>query len=64
MKLFCRAFLIFSKIGSPYAKQAKELIAQCREKMTEERFKDILKENGMMKKNHFRGIGGRVEGAW
>ncbi|HLP48428.1 MAG TPA: tetratricopeptide repeat protein [Candidatus Kapabacteria bacterium] len=48
MKLFCRAFLIFSKIGSPYAKQAKELIAQCREKMTEEQFMAILKENGVI----------------
>ena len=48
LKLFCQAFVIFTKIGAPYANQAKELIARCREKMTEEQFKAILKEFGML----------------
>jgi hypothetical protein len=34
----------FSRIGSPYAKQAKELIARCREKIPEERFQALLQE--------------------
>ena len=48
LKYSIQAFLIFSKIGSPNADQAKNDIALCREKMPEERFKAILKENGMM----------------
>ncbi|MDQ1353002.1 MAG: hypothetical protein QG657_3308 [Acidobacteriota bacterium] len=48
LKLFLQAFAIFAKIGSPIANQAKNDIARCREKMTEERFRAIIKENGMM----------------
>ncbi|MDQ1354105.1 MAG: Tetratricopeptide repeat protein [Acidobacteriota bacterium] len=44
LKLFCRAFLIFSKIGSRYANKAKELIARCRKKIPEDRFQALLKE--------------------
>ena len=44
MKLFCRAFVIFTKIGAPYANQAKNDIARCQEKMTEEQFMAILEE--------------------
>ncbi len=48
LKLFLQAFAIFAKIGSPYANVVKDNIALCREKMPEEQFKAILKENGMM----------------
>jgi tetratricopeptide (TPR) repeat protein len=44
LKLLFQSFAIFAKIGSPNANQAKELIVICREKMTEEQFKAILKE--------------------
>lgn len=44
MKLFCRAFLIFSKIGSPEVDKARVLISLCRVKMPEEQFQAILKE--------------------
>jgi len=39
-----QSFAIFAKIGSPYANQAKEDIALCREKAPEEQFQAILKE--------------------
>jgi len=48
LKLFLQAFAIFAKIGSPNVDQAKNDIARCREKMPEEHFRAILKENGMM----------------
>jgi tetratricopeptide (TPR) repeat protein len=48
LKYFLQAFPIFAKIGSPKTEQMKNDIALCREKMPEEQFKAILKENGMM----------------
>ncbi|MCU0285759.1 MAG: hypothetical protein MUF15_05110 [Acidobacteria bacterium] len=44
LKLFCQAFLIFTKIGSPNADIVKDNIVICREKMTEEQFNAILNE--------------------
>ncbi len=44
LKLLVQSFAIFTKIGSPNANIVKRNIARCREKMTEEQFKDILKE--------------------
>jgi len=41
LKLFCRAFMIFSEIGSPNANIVKRNIARCREKMTEEQIKKL-----------------------
>jgi hypothetical protein len=35
LKLLFQSFAIFTKIGSPYANQAKNDITSCREKMTE-----------------------------
>ena len=48
LKPLFQSFAIFNKIGSPYANQAKNNIARCREKMTEEQFKAILKEFEML----------------
>jgi tetratricopeptide (TPR) repeat protein len=44
LKLFIQAFLVFAKIGSPYANQAKKYIVEVREKLHEEQFNAILKE--------------------
>ncbi|HLP47827.1 MAG TPA: hypothetical protein VK469_17925 [Candidatus Kapabacteria bacterium] len=44
LKLLFQSFAIFTKIGSPNANIVKDNIARCREKMTEEQFKAILKE--------------------
>jgi dynactin complex subunit len=44
MKLFCRAFLIFSKIGSPNANKMRNNISKCRVKLPEERFQALLTE--------------------
>jgi hypothetical protein len=41
---FIKAFLAFAKIGSPYARQMKESIAETREKLPEEQFQEILKK--------------------
>jgi len=48
LKLFLQSFAIFAKIGSPNANIVKGNISRCREKMPEEQFKAILKENKMM----------------
>ncbi|MCX6584016.1 MAG: tetratricopeptide repeat protein [Candidatus Aminicenantes bacterium] len=48
LKLLVQSFAIFTKIGSPNANIVKRNIARCREMMTEEQFKDILNEIGMM----------------
>jgi tetratricopeptide (TPR) repeat protein len=39
-----QAFLIFTKIGSPYANQARKDIARASEKLSEDKFHAILKE--------------------
>lgn len=44
LRNFIQAYLVFDKIGSPYANQAKKNIARVREKMPEEQFNAILKE--------------------
>ncbi|HLP47829.1 MAG TPA: tetratricopeptide repeat protein [Candidatus Deferrimicrobium sp.] len=48
LKLLFQSFAIFTQIGSPNANLVKNNIAICREKMTEEQFKAILNEIGMM----------------
>jgi tetratricopeptide (TPR) repeat protein len=47
LKLFCQAFLVFAKVGAPYAKHAAGYIARVGEKMTEEQFAKILEEFGL-----------------
>jgi hypothetical protein len=48
LKFFIKAFLVFAKIGSPYANQAKKDITRVREKLTEEQFNAILKEFNLL----------------
>ena len=44
LELFIQAFLVFAKIGSPYANQARKDIARVREKLPQEQFNAILNE--------------------
>lgn len=44
LKFFIQAYLVFAKIGAPYANQAKKYIAKVRENLLEEQFNAILKE--------------------
>jgi hypothetical protein len=44
LELFIQAFLVFAKIGSPYANQARKDIARVREKLPQEQFNAILKK--------------------
>jgi tetratricopeptide (TPR) repeat protein len=44
LEYFIQAFLVFTKIGSPYAKQSENNIAETREKLSEEQFDAILKK--------------------
>ena len=44
LKYFIQAFLVFAKIGSPYANQAKQYINRVRENLPEDQFNAILKE--------------------
>jgi tetratricopeptide (TPR) repeat protein len=44
LEYFIQAFIVFAKIGSPYANQARNDIARVREKLPEEQFYAILKK--------------------
>ena len=44
LEYFIQAFLVFAKIGSPYANQARKGISRVREKLPQEQFNAILKE--------------------
>jgi hypothetical protein len=44
LKYFIKALMVFAKIGSPYANQARKDIARTHEKLPEDQFQEILKK--------------------